>query len=304
MKGYLVLTVASFLYGGNVVAARVISSQVPPVALAAFRGLLGLVVLMLLARRQLVKSPRLCFRDLLLLALMGFFGFTVAYTSFLWGMQRSSATNAAIIIATIPAVTNALLAIGWHLKPSRYQVLGIGASFFGLLVVFSGGSLARLLALNLSLGDVALLVNVLAVALFTIMVQEAVARFSSQVSSVYALMFGTAMLVPLGVWEVITQGWHLAWQGWLILLYMGGVVSGFTVFLHFEGISCIGSGRASIFNNLTPVFSIILAVWLLGERLTIYHWVGFGLVLGGIALSLGRGHFGLYTAHTKTNNEQ
>src|SRR5665648_1163573 len=82
--GYLVLLLSSFLFGGNVVAARLIAVDIPPVALAALRGLFGLLILFPLARRSLRQSPTPSRQDLYRFALMGFLGITVAYASFLW----------------------------------------------------------------------------------------------------------------------------------------------------------------------------------------------------------------------------
>ena len=110
--GYIVLLLSSLLYGGTVVAARVISGDIPPVALSMLRGLFGLLVLFPLARRSLRQSPTPTRQDLYRFALMGFLGIAIGYVTFLWAIQYSSATNASIIAATTPAITIALLALG------------------------------------------------------------------------------------------------------------------------------------------------------------------------------------------------
>lgn len=286
IRGYIVLSLSSLLYGGNVVGARLISADIPPGALAVLRGLFGLLILLPLARLSLRQSPKPNRQDLFGFALLGFLGITVAYMTFLWAMQYSTATNAAIIFATNPAITNTLLAVGWGVRPSKSRVLGIGLSFSGLLVVIAQGSSTRLLALNLSPSDLVLLVNVLAVALFTIIGQGIMTKFSPLITSVYSLIFGTIFLLPYGIWEMLNKSWHLSSTSWLILLYMGCVVTGIAVLLNFEGISRLGSGKAALFSNLTPVFSILLAFLFLGERLSLYHWVGFSFVLVGIGLCL------------------
>ena len=284
--GYIVLLLSSLLYGGNVVAARLISGDIPPVALAVLRGLFGLLVLFPLARRSLRQSPTPSRQDLCRFALMGFLGITVAYVSFLWSIQYSSATNVSIIFAINPAITIALLALGWGIIPSKLRVFGILLSFSGLLVVFAQGSFTRLLSLNLSASDLVMLLNVLAVSLFTILGQGVMGKFSPLVTSVYSLLFGTIFLSPYGIWEMFHRSWHFTGTSMLGLLYMGGVVTGIAVLLNFEGISRLGSGKAAIFGNLAPVFGILLAYIFLGERLSLYHWVGFTLVLVGIGLCL------------------
>lgn len=284
--GYIVLLFASLLYGGNVVAARLISGDIPPVALAVLRGLFGLIVLFPLARRSLRQNPTPNRQDLYRFALMGFLGITVAYISFLWSIQYSSATNVSIIFATTPAITITLLALIWGVIPSKLRVSGIALSFSGLLVVIAQGSLSRLFSLNLNPSDLVMLINVLAVSFFTILSQGVMTKFSPLVTSVYSLLFGTIFLAPYGVWEMFHKSWHFTSTSMVVLLYMGCIVTGIAVLLNFEGIRRLGSGKAAIFGNLAPVFGILLAYIFLGERLSSYHWVGFTLVLVGIGLCL------------------
>jgi len=284
--GYIVLLLSSLLFGGNVVAGRLISGDIPPVALAELRGLFGLLVLFPLARRSLRQSPSPSRQELYRFALLGFLGITVAYVTFLWSIQYSSATNVAIIFATTPAITITLLALGWGIIPSKLRVFGIVLSFSGLLVVIAHGSFTRLLSLNLSPSDLVMLLNVLAISLFTILGQGVMIKFPPLVTSVYALLFGTIFLLPYGIWEMFHRSWHFTGTSMLILLYMGCVVTGIAVLLNFEGISRLGSGKAAILGNLAPVFGILLAYIFLGERLSSYHWVGFTFVLVGIGLCL------------------
>ncbi|GAB6173145.1 DMT family transporter [Paradesulfitobacterium aromaticivorans] len=286
VKAYAFLTLAAFLYAGNVIVGRLVSFQIPPGALAVIRSALGLIVLAPIARYQLVYGPKPDKRDLLRLVIMGFWGIAVAYLLFLVGIQYSPANNAAIIIATNPAVTNLLLAIGWHIKPTKGRILGIATSFLGLLLVFSQGSLMHLLALRLSPSDLLLLSNVASVALFNILGQNIMAKFSPLVTTVYTLFFGTIFLIPYGVWDAVHGVWHLSWQMWASTLYMGVVVTGFAIFVNFIGISMIGSSKAAIFSNLNPIFTILLSVMILNEQLMPYHWLGMLLVLGGITLSV------------------
>jgi len=284
--GYIVLLLSSLLFGGNVVAARLISGDIPPVALAVLRGLFGLLILFPLARRSLRQSPTPSQQDLYRFALMGFLGITIAYVTLLWSIQYSTATNVSIIFAINPAITITLLALGWGIIPSKLRVFGIALSFSGLLVVITQGSFTRLLTLNLSTSDLVMLLNVLAVSLFTILGQGVMKKFSPLVTSVYSLMFGTIFLLPYGLWEMFYKTWHITGTSLLVLLYMGCFVTGIAVLLNFEGVNRLGSGKAAIFGNLAPVFSILLAYIFLGERLSFYHWIGFTLVLIGIGLCL------------------
>lgn len=283
---YIFLLISSFLFGGLIVCGRLLPSQVPPVALATIRGLLGFLVLLPFAYGQLRKDPKPVGRDFGFLIIVGFLGITLSYTTFLWGIQHTSGINASIILAANPAVTHGLLAIGWRFRFSRRALAGMIISLIGLLYVFSRGSFVNLLRLHLSWGDLMIFANVIVVALFNILSQQAMTRFSPLTLTLYSLLIGTILLAPYGLWEAISFKWRLSWFDWLLILYMGAVVTGFALFLSMKGINYIGSNRAAMFTNLTPVFGIILSSVLLKETLAAYHWVGFTLVLVGMVLSL------------------
>lgn len=288
MRAYQTLFFVSFLYGGNIICARLISEQMPFFVLSSMRGILGLAVLLPFAWRQLSTNGRLSRRDLYYFILLGFIGITLPYTTLVWGMQQSTAANASIILATGPAITLLLLALGWKTKPSLRQTAGIVLSFGGLLLVFSKGSLSYFLTLNISGSDVILLINVVSASLFNIVGQDVMKKHPPLVTATYSLIFGTIMLIPFAMWEWNNSILALPLYGWAIVFYMGGVVTGAALLLNLKSINVVGSGKAAIFINLMPIFGILLGVLLLGEKLYLYHWAGIALVFAGIVLSLSR----------------
>lgn len=283
--GYLAVSLGSLLYGGNVVVARILASQFPPLALASLRSILGLLVLIPFAWR-LGRKARPRRSDIPYLAFLGLLGVSFAYGTFAWSMRSSMAVNAAIIFATFPAVTIAVLAVFWHVKPLPSQLLGMGIAFAGLVLVAVQGSWQRLLTLTFQPSDIILFANVIAFTFFNILGQRFMERYSPLVTGTYCLFFGSLWLLPFGIKEILTLGWTLSWEGWLLLLYMGMIVSGLGLLLNLEAVSRIGSSAVSMINNLTPVFAVGLAALLLREPLYLYHWAGFTLVLGGVGLSL------------------
>lgn len=93
------------------------------------------------------------------------------------------------------------------------------------------------------------------------------------------LFFLPVLLLP----SVRVSGFSL--NGWLVVLYLGTVVSVGAYGLYNFGISRIPASQASAFVNLIPVFSIVLGFLILGERLTFWQWMASGLVFSGVLLS-------------------
>lgn len=288
LKAYFSLLLAALIYGGNVIAGRLIAGKVPPITLSAIRVVLALIILLPLAWPSIKKAPRPNLKELLQLMLMSILGITIPYVSLLLGLQHTTGTNASVIFATLPAVTNTLLFLIYKVKPSKFQTIGMVTSFLGLVVVFTQGNPLHLFSFNLGIGELYLFINVLAIGLFNLLGQSIMLKFSSLVTSVYSLIIATLMLIPMGAWQLHSFNWHVSWSSWLIILYMGFMAAGIAFFLNLYGIDKIGSGQASIFNNMQHVFSISLSILILDESLATYHWLGFILVISGIILSLSK----------------
>jgi drug/metabolite transporter (DMT)-like permease len=52
-----------------------------------------------------------------------------------------------------------------------------------------------------------------------------------------------------------------------------------------RGIELIGPNRAAPFFHLVPVFGSVMAILFLGEKLRLFHLIGYALVLAGIFIA-------------------
>jgi Permeases of the drug/metabolite transporter (DMT) superfamily len=285
-KAIIFVLLSSLIYGGNVIAGRLIAGKVPPLTLSAIRVILGLIILVPLARPQMKKAPRPNKLEWFQLIIVGILGIVIPYVSLLLGLQQTTGTNASVVFATLPAVTNTLIFLLYKSKPTKFQAAGMITSFLGLMIVFTQGSLLHLITFKVGIGELYLFLNVLSIGLFNLLGQNIMNKFSSLVTSVYALIFAAIILIPMGVWQLNTSGWNVSWSEWLIIFYMGFMAAGVAFFLNLYGINKIGSAKTSILSNMQHVFSITLSIIILKESLAPYHWIGFFLVISGVVLSL------------------
>jgi drug/metabolite transporter (DMT)-like permease len=71
----------------------------------------------------------------------------------------------------------------------------------------------------------------------------------------------------------------------LSILYLG-VGTSVTAFLCWNlAIQALGASRTVLFGNLIPLFSIIEAVILLGEKMTIAHIISGTIVIAGLTIA-------------------
>ena len=97
---------------------------------------------------------------------------------------------------------------------------------------------------------------------------------------------GALMLVPFSVWEFST-GATLKFD-FLTLATLAYVLifPSTLAYLFFNrGVALIGPNRAAPFFHLVPVFGSVMAIALLGEKLQLFHLVGYALVLAGVVIA-------------------
>jgi len=96
---------------------------------------------------------------------------------------------------------------------------------------------------------------------------------------------GAAGLFPVYLAELaITGPFSLSRDIVLSLLYVSLFPSIVAYFCWNTGVERVGPNRAGLFINLIPAFASLLAVWLLGESIQLFHTGGMALIAGGMVL--------------------
>jgi drug/metabolite transporter (DMT)-like permease len=106
---------------------------------------------------------------------------------------------------------------------------------------------------------------------------------------VFNIGLGTILLTPVYLWEAST-GHALIFDATTIAtLIFVSIFPSLLAYLFFNrGVELIGPNRAAPFLHLMPLFGSALAIFCLGERLELFHLIGYGLILAGITVATRR----------------
>lgn len=286
---YLLLTLASLFWSGNLVMGRGLRGELPPVGLAFWRWTTAFLLVLPLALPHLRSqwpALRAGWRAVLLLGVLGVCGYnTFSYIA----LQYTTATSAILLNSFIPVATIALAFLFFGKRLNRQEALGVAVSLSGVMVLVAQGSLETLLALSLNIGDLWMLAAVLSWGLYTVGLQWRPQGVHPMLLLAAFIAVGLLAQAPLYVWEIAAgRSIVLTAQSIGGILY-AGVVAAFLGFLCYNaGVAAIGPARGSLFIHLIPVFGTILSALLLGERPQPYHLAGIALVFAGIALTMRR----------------
>lgn len=247
-------------------------------------GALTLLALLAWRRERLPAGGRLWIH----LAILSLLWNALPFTLFAYGETRIPSVLAGLWNATTPLLTLvvALVAFPEEERPTRSRLVGVAIGFAGVVVVLgpwrgmSGGSLLGQLACLGAAGCYAIAIPYAR--------RNLAGRSEGAVSLVAAqLLCATAVLAlaaPFARAPRLDAGVDAA----AALLALGVLSTGLAFAIMQRLVSRYGTAIASLVPYLIPVFSTLLGVLVLGERLTANEPIGAAIVLTGIAIAQDR----------------
>lgn len=284
-RAYLLLTFTALCWGANAVFGRMAVGEISPMALVTARWLGVFVLLALFAHRHVRRDWPVLRPHILAVAILGVLGFTSFNALFYVAAHYTTAVNIGILQGSTPMFILIGAFLAYRTRITGLQVAGVVLTMTGVVIVGSGGSLARLAALAVNFGDVLMIGACLLYAGYTVALRK---RPPASALGLFAVMAFAAFVasLPLVAAEVALGLFQWPTGKGMIIVTLVTLFPSFLAQIFFiQGVTLIGPGRAGVFVNLVPVFASILAVVLLDEPFEVFHAVALGLVLGGIWLS-------------------
>lgn len=221
--------------------------------------------------------------DLGRLAIYSVFGIVINQVIFLWGLSMTTATNAALLLTTIPVFTYLMALVAGHEPWAWRRGLGIAVALAGVLLLLDPANFS--LADDHLVGNLLILTNALSYAFYLVISRPILRRVEPLTATAWLFIFGSLMVVPL---TLMTEGagplLELTPVLWLILAYvvLGPTVG--TYVLNLVALSRVASSTVAVFIYVQPVATVLMAWGLLGETLRTVHLLAGGLVLAGVGL--------------------
>jgi drug/metabolite transporter (DMT)-like permease len=282
------LILASVLFGGALTGTKYALRGFDAVTLLLVELCCATAVLWLLLLRRGGRrkghSGRIP-RSWRLALLLGLLEPGLAYLPETVGLTRTTASSGSLISGLESAFVVLLALLVLRERPRGWTVLATGLAFGGL-VVLEGGSPFR----GSGLGDLLVAAGVLSAAGYTVMIKRFVPE--GDALALTAVQFAGATALTLAYagarWGAGGGGLptHVPVRYWLAAALVGIFGYGLS-FVLFNGlIGEIAAGPASVILNLIPVFGLLSAVLLLGERLDTRTACGAGLIAAAVLLFL------------------
>lgn len=279
----LAMLLVCLIWGLNFSVTKLALAQIPPLPFTAVRFIISSLLLWLILRvaERGVASSR---EGLTTLIVLGVVGNTLYQLLFTVGLDRTAATNSALILSTVPTVVAVFAgALGLE-RITRRMWWGIVLGTLGVVLVIATRGVG--FQLGTLVGDLLTVLAVLCWAGYTVGLRKVPAGISPLRVTTITTIAGTPGLVLAGLPGMVQLDWGAvdleAWGG----LWYAAVLSLVVAYLLWNrSVKAVGGTRTAIYMCVTPLFAVIGAWLLLGERPHLLQGVGAILIVVGVSLT-------------------
>ena len=273
---------AILIWAANTVVSKAAAGVVDPAAISFYRWVIAALALSpfclpALWRRRSEIRP--WFGKLLVLSLLGMVLYQcLAY----YAAQSTSATNMGVIGSLLPLLTLLQGALFFGQRPGKQALLGMSLSLFGVFWLLGQGEPLALLHTGINPGDGMMLLGAASYALYGLLIRRWQLPFGPWLNLYLQILLAVLLLVPVAL---SAESLAVPREGWGMVLFAGIASSLFAAYCWMRGLASLGPERTSVFMNLMPLCTALIAVITLGEPIHGYHLLGGGLILGGVMLA-------------------
>lgn len=262
----------------------------PPLLFLVYRFLITLLILIPIFVLFDDKLPEFTRRNILMIFLVGFFGITLNLGFLFWGIANTTALAAAFITATAPV----FVVLAGHLflkeKVSGQEITGLLIAFAGSILITLSPSVEK--DGQTVFGNALIFGSVITWVGYIILTKHELKDKTSPlflVTSSFIVGFVTLFPVAIFKYGSIAEITNLIVaapiQAHLGVLYMAVISGAIAYWLYQEGQKRIEASEATIFSYLFPIFAIPLAIFWLGEKITLPFLLGASIIVTGVVIA-------------------
>ena len=286
-SAYIFLVLAALFWSGNFIVGKFATLfQIPPLTLNVFRWIAVWFILMPFTYKEINQNLPNIKKNWLVISFMGVITISTFNSVVYYALNYTQVINAVLVLAAIPAATIVFSSLMNIERTNIFQLLGLVLSIIGIVSIISNGDIQKINSLNFNKGDLWMLVCVITWALYSTLLKKNKFKFSQFTLIQLMVSAGLLFLIPQLFYEKsigLEVNFNKAF--FLILFYVVVFPAIAAYYFWQKGIELIGPNRATMFIQLMPLFSAVMAIIIFKEKFEFYHFVGATFIVSGIYLS-------------------
>ena len=275
---------AVVLFGASPVAAKVAVSTIAALDVAILRTVIGGLLALPITLGLRIGLPETNTQRRLLL-LSGFCGFVAFPLIFTFGVVRTSANHASMILAVLPVFTGGIAMLWDRQKPKSLWWVGCVIAIVGeVFLISSRGNGAGQASIE---GDLLVFVsNIFASLGYVAGGRLQKSGYSAKGVTFWGVaLFAIAMLPFCPFMLDFDQLAVAGYQAWNAVIFLAFVVTILAYILWYWALGTGGIARIGLLQFLQPVSGVILAFILLSEQINLQFLLASAVIMTGVFLA-------------------
>lgn len=270
---------ATLIWASSFVFVKMLLSSIGPLTIAGLRYFLAFLVLVPFMINKKNTISGFSKNTWVHLTLIGLSAYTIGNGALFWGLKYLSATMTSFLMGISPLLILFGGAIFLKELPTRLQIIGLIISVVGNSMFFSSG-----LQPGEPLGIAIVLVGLIAFTTFGLL-SRGLAR-DNRASTVHLtgipLGIGGGLLI---LFAIPLEGWPIFNQKMLLIVFWLAIINTAVAYiLYNHALKTITALEMNVFLNLSPLGTVVLAWFFLGESLTLMKLLGIVTAIVGVTL--------------------
>ena len=239
-------------------------------------------------RKKRPDAPNLSAADWMKFAIAGIGGQVLAQLGMTWGISKSLASNGAILNLLIPVISAVLASIMLKERLTVLRTASLGIGLVGVALLSVGDiRQASFGSMKFLVGNLLIFGGCFGSWFYNVYCKGLMQKFQEIEILIYSYITASAFSIPLLIWA---EPFHprallaLDAKGIAAFLFLAFFMYGASMLLFFKALQHLDVTTASTSLYLVPVFGVLLATFLLGERLSPTALAGAAIVLGATLL--------------------
>ncbi|GFM89479.1 membrane protein [Pseudomonas cichorii] len=270
------------IWAANTVITKAASEVIFPAEIGFYRWLLAGLLFTPFMLRPVWKNRALIKPVLGKIVVLGVLGMAVYQSLAYFAASMTTATNMGIIQSLVPMMALGLSIACLGNRLTFGALFGAVLSFAGVVVVVSAGNLTGLIEQGINRGDAMVLVAAAAYAVYSTLLKKWQLCLPPLQLLYLQILIAIIVLFPL---FILSPRTGLNMSNIPMVLYAAIPTSMLAPWLWMTAIMRLGPSRTTLFFNLMPIATALIAAAFLGEQLALYHLAGGALTLCGVILA-------------------
>ena len=284
---YGLLLLATFFWSGNFIVGKfAYLFEVPPLTLNFFRWASVWLILIPFTYKDIYINLPDIKKNWLVISFMGVATISTFNSVVYFALNYTQVINAVLVLAAIPAATIVLSSLMNIEKTNIFQLLGLFLSIIGIATIISNADIQKITSLSFNKGDLGMRGCIFTWSIYSTLLKKYKFKFSQFSLIQLMVSVGILFLIPQFFYEK-SIGLELNYNKafFAILFYIVFFPAIAAYYCWQKGVEIIGPNRASMFIQLMPLFSAIMAIIIFNEKFQLFHFIGALFIVTGIYLS-------------------